>query len=77
MSRREFAILTAMSIIGIISSAIVIYELYVIHNPPPFCVLNATLASTPFNCLKVLTSSYSNVFGVSLDFLDASDQQMF
>ncbi|MCL5102452.1 MAG: vitamin K epoxide reductase family protein [Candidatus Marsarchaeota archaeon] len=71
MSRREFAILTAMSIIGLIASGIVLYELYVIHNPPPFCTIDATLASTPFNCMKVLTSSYSDVFGVSLDFLAA------
>ena len=69
MSNRDLAILTIMSIIGLIASGIVIYELYVIHHPPPFCVINTTIASTPFNCMKVLTSSYSSVFGVSLDFL--------
>ncbi|MCL4372362.1 vitamin K epoxide reductase family protein [Candidatus Marsarchaeota archaeon] len=69
MSNRDLAILTIMSIIGLIASGVVIYELYVLHHPPPFCVLNTTLVSTPFNCMKVLTSSYANVFGVSLDFV--------
>jgi uncharacterized membrane protein len=71
MSKKDFVILTVMSIIGLAASVLVIYELYVIHTAPPFCVLNTTVASTPFNCMKVLTSSYSKIFGVSLDFLAA------
>jgi len=62
-----------MSIIGIISSFIVIYELDVLGTLPPLCTLpnSPYIFGSQLNCAKVLLSSYSEIDGVSLDFLAA------
>jgi uncharacterized membrane protein len=72
-TRSEFLILTIMSIIGIISSFIVIYELDVLGTLPPLCTLpnSPYIFGSQLNCAKVLLSSYSEIDGVSLDFLAA------
>ncbi|MGC8647939.1 MAG: vitamin K epoxide reductase family protein [Candidatus Micrarchaeia archaeon] len=72
-TKSEIAILTAMSIIGLASSLLVIYELNVLGNLPPLCTLpnGPSLFGARLNCAKVLLSSYSNVGGVSLDLLAA------
>ncbi|MBE5729397.1 vitamin K epoxide reductase family protein [Candidatus Parvarchaeota archaeon] len=71
VSKRDFIILIAMSVIGLISSSTVLYEIYALHNLPPFCQLPESIGSITFNCAKVLLSSYSNFGPVSLDFLAA------
>ena len=71
-SKREFFLLILMSIIGLASSLIVIYEWSILHTPPPFCIVgNTTSTGITLNCAKVLSSRYSNVFGVSLEALAA------
>ncbi len=72
-TRSEVAILTAMSIIGLASSLIVIYELNVLGTLPPLCTLpnGPSLFGAKLNCAKVLLSSYSDIEGVSLDLLAA------
>ena len=71
-SRKDFCILIAMSIIGIISSAMVLYELDIAHTLPPLCQLG-NVSGMQINCAKVLLSPYSNIsifgFNISLDFL--------
>ncbi len=73
-SRKDFVILTAMSIIGIISAMTVIYELNVVHTLPPLCELG-NVSGVQINCAKVLLSPYSSInilgFNFSLDFLAA------
>ncbi|MCL4546878.1 MAG: vitamin K epoxide reductase family protein [Candidatus Marsarchaeota archaeon] len=73
-SRKDFIILIMMSIIGIIASMTVIYQIYIVHELPPFCSLGST-GNIQFNCAKVLLSSYSNLsvfgFNISLDMLAA------
>ncbi len=74
-SRRDFIILTAMSIIGIISALTVVYELGVVHTLPPFCKLG-NVSGVQLDCAKVLLSPYSNInifgFDFSLDFMAAA-----
>ncbi|MGC8572026.1 MAG: vitamin K epoxide reductase family protein [Candidatus Micrarchaeia archaeon] len=72
-SQKDFIILIVMSIIGIITSLSVVYELYVAHSLPPFCEIGNNTNGLQFNCAKVLLSSYSNIsifsFNISLDML--------
>ncbi len=71
-SRKELFLLMLMSIIGLASSLVVIYEWSILHTPPPFCIVgNATGTGITLDCAKVLSSQYSNVFGVSLEALAA------
>ncbi|MEM0086800.1 MAG: vitamin K epoxide reductase family protein [Candidatus Micrarchaeaceae archaeon] len=62
-----------MSIIGIASATTIIIELDVFHTSPPFCTIpgNSHSGGVQINCMKVLESPYSTVFGVSLDMLAA------
>ena len=71
-SKGEFLLLIMMSIIGLASSIVVIYEWSILHTPPPFCTVGNTVSTgITLNCAKVLSSPYSNVFGVSLEALAA------
>ncbi|MEM0147974.1 MAG: vitamin K epoxide reductase family protein [Candidatus Micrarchaeaceae archaeon] len=75
-SKRQFLILIAMSIIGLISSFTVIYELDVVHQLPPFCIENNNITGITLNCAKVLLSPYSTLYiagtPISVDFLAAT-----
>ncbi len=71
ISKIDFIILIVMSVIGLISSLTVIYELYAVHYLPPFCQLPGSVGGVVFNCAKVLLSNYANFGPVSLDFLAA------
>ena len=71
MNPRDFLILVVMSVIGLISSIIVIIELYIVHTLPPYCQIPATIGGNVFNCAEVLLSRYANIGPVSLDFLAA------
>lgn len=71
INRRDFVILVAMSVIGLISSSTVLYEIYAVHNLPPFCQLPGSVGGSIFNCAKVLLSSYSNIGPISVDLLAA------
>ncbi|MCW1301944.1 MAG: vitamin K epoxide reductase family protein [Candidatus Parvarchaeota archaeon] len=71
ISRKDFIILMTMSVIGLISSSTVLYEIYAVHYLPPFCQLPGNILGASFNCAKVLLSSYANVGPVSLDLLAA------
>lgn len=74
-SRKDFCLLIAMSVIGIISATTVLYELNVVHTLPPLCHLGG-VSGVQINCAKVLLSPYSNInilgFDFSLDFLAAA-----
>jgi len=74
-TRNEFLLLIAMSILGIISSFMVIYELDVVHTLPPFCIEGNATSGITINCAKVLLSQYSQLsigpFSISVDMLAA------
>lgn len=71
VSARDFVILIAMSVIGMVSSIIVIIELYIVHSLPPYCKIPVSVGGNVFNCAKVLLSSYASIGPFSLDFLAA------
>ncbi|MGC8478437.1 MAG: vitamin K epoxide reductase family protein [Candidatus Micrarchaeia archaeon] len=73
VTKQEIVILTTMSIIGLASSLIVIYELNVLGTLPPLCTLpnGPSIFGARLNCAKVLLSSYSDIDGISLDLLAA------
>ncbi len=67
-----FVLLTAFSIGGLISSALVLYLWYVLGTAPPGCYLpNRILPSVTIDCVKVLASPYSRVGPIPLDGLAA------
>ncbi|MGC8567681.1 MAG: vitamin K epoxide reductase family protein [Candidatus Micrarchaeia archaeon] len=71
-TRNHFLILILMSIIGLISSFTVIYEFYIYHNAPPFCIEQGMkIAGVPVNCEKVLLAPNGQFIGVPFDFLAA------
>jgi uncharacterized membrane protein len=72
-SKGEFFLLILMSLVGLTSAVIVIYEWSILHTPPPFCVVGNTTgtAGITLDCARVLSSQYSSVFGVSLEALAA------
>ncbi len=74
-TRGEFLVLIAMSVLGIISSLLVIYELDVVHTLPPFCIEGSASSGITINCAKVLLSQYSQLhigpLSVSVDMLAA------
>ncbi|EFD92718.1 MAG: Vitamin K epoxide reductase [Candidatus Parvarchaeum acidophilus ARMAN-5] len=71
VSARDFVILIAMSIVGIISSTIVIIELNIVHSLPPYCKIPVSVGGNVLNCAKVLLSPYASIGPFSLDFLAA------
>lgn len=62
------------SVVGIFSSAVVLYTYYYLHTAPPLCTSGGANSGSPFpgvtiNCLKVLSSPYAEVADVPLDVL--------
>ncbi len=67
-----FVLLVIMSIIGLISAIVVLYEGWILHIPPPLCVVsNESIFNVPINCEKVIFSPYGEIEGVPLELLAA------
>jgi len=70
ISRVKFAILLAMSVIGVAASSFVYYLYELLHTSLPVCTSSQKLFGfISINCNTVLSSSYNNVLGVNLDIL--------
>jgi len=65
------AVLFALSIIGLIAAGVVFVDYYVAHSASlPFCSVEESSGVTTLRVsCSVITSSYSRVFGIPLDFL--------
>jgi len=69
---KVFLILTLMSVIGLISAIVLLYEINVLSNLPPLCTIpNSSVAGIPINCARVIFSPYSEVSGIPLELLAA------
>ena len=71
ISKGKFVLLIIMSIMGLSSSLVVLYEYDIFHNPPPFCIQNTAIFGAVVNCEIVLSSRYATVFNIPLDVLAA------
>jgi len=65
------AVLFALSIIGLIAAGVIFLDYYVAHSASlPFCGVEESSGVTTLRVsCSVITSSYSRVFGIPLDFL--------
>ncbi len=68
ISRLKFAILVCMSIFGLWASGMVVVIFYLLKEALPFCGMG-TGPGVVINCDRVLSSPYSEVFGVPLELL--------
>lgn len=67
-----FVLLIVMSIIGLASAIVLLYEIDVLSTLPPLCTVpNSSIAGVPINCARVIFSPYGEVSGVPLEFLAA------
>ena len=58
------------SIVGVFSSSIVLYTYYYLHIAPPLCSgIQSPFPGVTIDCIKVLSSSYAELFDLPLDFL--------
>lgn len=64
ISRKKFALLVTMSVIGLATSAYVFVIYNTLRHLPPGCPIDPT---GWLNCAAVLSSAYSEVFGVPLE----------
>ena len=63
-SYKKLTVLTVMSVIGLLSSSMVLIIWNALRHPLPFCAPSST---SIFDCNKVLSSSYSTIFGIPLE----------
>jgi len=64
------AILFALSIIGLIAAGVVFVDYYIAHSASlPLCGVEGSLGTTLQVSCSVISSSFSSVFGIPLDFL--------
>jgi len=53
------------SIVGLITSSILLYAIYIIESLPPGCYLNQEfLPGISIDCIKVFSSEYSSIFSI-------------
>lgn len=69
ISKAKFAILVAFSIVGLITSAFVLWTWNIQRQTLPICTSSQTFFGLAINCARVLGSRYSTVFGVPLEVL--------
>jgi uncharacterized membrane protein len=67
ISKGKFAVLVAFSIVGLITSAFVLWTWNIERHTLPACTSSQTLFGLAINCARVLGSQYSTVFGVPLE----------
>jgi uncharacterized membrane protein len=68
LSWKKFSLLMAMSIIGLWASSMVLVIYNTLHQQLPVCTLpTAGSGGIQIDCNKVLSSSYSTIFGVPLE----------
>ncbi len=66
------ALMIAFSVIGLFASSVVLYTYYYLHTLPPFCTsFKSPFPGVTIDCLRVLSSRYSDVGGIPLDLLAA------
>lgn len=68
ISRLKLIVLTGMSLFGLWSSSMVVVVYYYLNEALPFCP-SSTYGGIVLDCNRVLSSSYSNIFGVPLELL--------
>jgi len=68
----KLLILVVMSVVGLISSSIVLYLYYLLQQPLPLCTQPWTLFGIRVNCNDVLGSPYNSIYGFNLDVLAVS-----
>lgn len=68
ISKLKFMILVCMSVFGLWASGMVVVIFYLLKEALPFCG-KGTGPGIVFNCSTVLSSPYSEVFGVPLELL--------
>ncbi|BFI73393.1 VKOR family protein [Nanoarchaeota archaeon] len=69
LNKYWFILFVIFSVIGVVVSSILLYTYYFLHISPLFCPENYNILGVDINCLKVLSSSYSKLFNLPLDFL--------
>ncbi|MFP3073869.1 MAG: vitamin K epoxide reductase family protein [Caldivirga sp.] len=72
LSLKWLTLFVAFSVVGIFSSAVVLYTYYYLHNAPPLCTVGGSQSPFPgvtINCIKVLSSPYAELADVPLDVL--------
>lgn len=67
VSWKKFAVLVAMSIFGLWASSMVLVVYYTLNQQLPACKLPTPGTPITIDCQAVLSSPYSNIFGVPLE----------
>jgi uncharacterized membrane protein len=67
LSWKKLALLMAMSVVGLWASSMVLIIYQALNQTLPACSSSSTIAGVEINCDKVLSSSYSQVFGIPLE----------
>lgn len=70
LRKSALVLLLAFSVTGLIASLLTIIFFIELKLAPPFCI-EGNLGDIQVNCIKVLSSSYSTIFGVPLEVLAA------
>ncbi len=66
VSRAKFAVLIAMSIVGLLAASEVLFSYYLFKQSLPFCTAGSVGGIT-LDCNLVLGSKYSQIFGIPLE----------
>jgi uncharacterized membrane protein len=67
ISRAKFVVLLAFSTIGLASSAFVLWTWNIERHVLPACTFGQSFFGLRFDCVKVLGSPYSIIFGIPLE----------
>jgi uncharacterized membrane protein len=67
VTRAKFAILIAMSVVGLLSAAEVLFTYYLAKQSLPFCSTGGSFFGATIDCNLVLGSKYSQIFGIPLE----------
>jgi uncharacterized membrane protein len=67
LSWKKLALLMAMSIVGLWASSMVLIIYNTLHQTLPVCSSSIPVGGIQINCEKVLSSAYSQVFGIPLE----------
>lgn len=69
---KTFVLLVVMSIVGLTSAIVVLYEGWILRTPPPLCIEpGQSIFNIPINCEKVIFSPYGEIYGIPLELLAA------
>jgi len=69
ISKAKFAVLVAFSVVGLITSAFVLWTWNIQRHSLPICTSSQPFFGLTIDCARVLGSPYSTVFGIPLEAL--------